>query len=111
MNAAFRKNRFVVVLAGCLGIAGCVYNGDHADTLEKSGTPVGITAVKIPFEKLVTQVPPPAGFSSTYQKQLVEHQRLARLKAERAAQAQAKSSGGDSKSKVEPVSQTTKPPV
>jgi hypothetical protein len=59
--------------------------------MEGPGHPVGITALRIPCEKLVTPVPPPGGFSSTYQKMLLDHQRLAQKKAEQEAQAKTES--------------------
>jgi hypothetical protein len=87
MRVAARRLKFLV-LTLALGLvgSGCVYRGDSGDFLEGPGTPIGITALKIPFERLVTPPPPPAGFSSTYQKMLLDHQRLARKQAEREAQ-------------------------
>lgn len=87
MAASCGSRLAMLVLVGSLASHGCVYTGGQAETLDRPGTPIGITAVKVPFEKLVAPVPPPAGFSSTYQKQLLDRQRLARRKAERDAQA------------------------
>jgi hypothetical protein len=87
MQVAARRGPFpVVVLAVSLASGGCVYHGGPSDPMEGPGHPVGITALRIPFEKLVTPVPPPGGFSSTYQKMLLDHQRLALKKAEQGAQ-------------------------
>lgn len=76
-----------ITLAGGLGASGCVYSGGSADTLERPGPPLGITVLRVPWERFVFPPPPPGGFSGTYQQQVVERQRLARLQAEREAQA------------------------
>jgi hypothetical protein len=87
MRVAARRLRFLMLLLALgLGGSGCVYRGDSGDFQEGPGTPIGITALRIPFEKLVNPAPPPAGFSSTYQKMMLDRQRLARQQAEREAQ-------------------------
>jgi len=106
MTAGARGLSFVTVaLAGCL-VAGCIYTGNQSDPLDRPGTPVGMTAVKVPLEKLIAPAPPPAGFSSTYQKRLFERQRLARQQAER--DAQTKSSPPNERAKAD--STNTAPP-
>jgi hypothetical protein len=77
--------------------------------MEGPGQPVGITALRIPFEKLVTPVPPPGGFSSTYQKMLLDHQRLALKKAEQ--DAQAKTEGATPKDKAGSAGKSSPPPA
>jgi len=90
MAAESRRDSFVVfALAGCLAAGGCAYSGGQSSTFENSGTPIGITSLSGPFERLVTPAPPPAGFSSTYQKILVDRQRVVRRQGEREAQAKA----------------------
>lgn len=81
--------RATITLAAGLGAAGCVYSGGGTDPIERQGPPLGVTVLRIPFEKFVIPPPPPGGFSATYQKQMLERQRLARLQAEREAQAKA----------------------
>lgn len=76
-------------LAGCLALAGCVYHGGQSHTLDEAGTPQGITAISVPFQKIIAPAPEPEGFSSTYQKMRLDQQRLARRQAEREAQARA----------------------
>jgi len=77
-------------LARCLVAGGCTYSGGQSSSFEGPGTPIGITSLSGPFEKLATPAPLPAGFSSTYQKILVDHQRLARRQDERDAKRDAK---------------------
>jgi hypothetical protein len=76
-------------LAGCLALAGCVYHGGQSHTLDEAGTPQGITAISVPFQKIIAPAPEPEGFSSTFHKMRLDHQRLARKQAEREAQARA----------------------
>ena len=76
-----------LALAISFGASGCVYSGGGPDPIEHPGPPLGITALRVPWEKFVIPPPPPGGFSKTYQKQVFERQRLARLQAEREAQA------------------------
>jgi hypothetical protein len=76
-------------LAGCLALAGCVYHGGQSHTLDEAGTPQGITAISVPFQKIIAPAPEPEGFSSTYHKMRLDQQRLARKQAEREAQARA----------------------
>ena len=45
---------------------------------DRAETPGGMTPVTIPCCKLVTPMPPPAGFSSTYRKYQLDRQRQAR---------------------------------
>jgi hypothetical protein len=90
MAAESRRDSFVVfALAGCLAAGGCAYSGGQSSTFDTAGTPIGMTSVCGPFETLVTPAPPPAGFSSSYQKILVDRQRLARRLGDREAQARA----------------------
>ncbi len=90
MSVVARRLKLLLLLSALgLGGSGCVHHCDSGDFSEGPGTPVGITVLRIPFEKLVTPAPAPAGFSSTYQKMLLEHQRLARKQSEREAQDQA----------------------
>jgi hypothetical protein len=90
MTIAGRRSHFAVyACAGCLMAAGCVYRGGQSQTLDESGTPVGVTALSVSLPKLVAPAPPPAGFSSTYQKMLTDRQRLARQEALRDARMKA----------------------
>jgi hypothetical protein len=77
--------------------------------MEGPGHPVGITALRIPFEKLVTPVPPPGGFSSTYQKMLLDHQRLAQKKA--AQDSQEKTESAALKGNAGPAGMSSPPPA
>jgi hypothetical protein len=77
--------------------------------MEGPGHPVGITALRIPFERLVKPVPPPGGFSSTYQKMLVDHQRLAQKKA--TLDAQAKTESAPAKDKTGASGNSSSPPA
>lgn len=85
------------VLSGCLAGGGCVYSGGSVDPLERPGPPLGVTVLRVPFEKFVIPPPPPGGFSSTYQKRVLERQRLARQQAAREEKAQAESVGQSDK--------------
>jgi hypothetical protein len=76
-------------LAGCLALSGCVYHGGQSHTLDEAGTPQGITAVSVPFQKVFAPAPEPEGFSGTWQKMRLDQQRVARKLAEREAQARA----------------------
>ena len=76
-------------LAGCLAVTGCVYHGGQSHTLDEAGTPQGITAISVPFQKIIAPAPEPEGFSSTYHKMRLDQQRLARKQAEREAQTRA----------------------
>jgi regulator of protease activity HflC (stomatin/prohibitin superfamily) len=78
-----------IALAGCLALFGCVYHGGQSHTLDEAGTPLGITAVSVPLQKIFAPAPEPEGFSSTYLKMRVDQQRVARKLAEREAQARA----------------------
>src|SRR5258708_24878 len=90
MAADWRRISLIFfALASCLMAAGCAYSGGQSSTFESPGTPIGITSLSGPFEKLVEPAPPPAGFSSTYQKVLVDRQRLARRQDQRDARAKA----------------------
>jgi hypothetical protein len=90
MAAESRRDSFVVfALAGCLAAAGCTYSGGQSSTFESAGTPIGMTSLCGPFETLVTPAPAPAGFSSSYQKILVDRQRVVRRQGDREAQAKA----------------------
>ena len=92
-GAARRLNLLVVAGALSLTGSGCVFHGGSGDFLEGPGTPVGITVLRVPFEKFVTAAPPPAGFSSTHQKMLLDRQRIAKKQMEREAQQNDKLSG------------------
>lgn len=90
MAAKLHRSLFIVfAVTCCLKAGGCTYSGGQSSTFDGPGTPVGITSLSGPFEKLVAPVPPPAGFSSTYQKIIVDRQRLARRQNEKDAQAKA----------------------
>ena len=90
MAAAARRIHFAVLAtAVCLEAGGCVYSGGQGTVFDRAETPGGMAPVTIPSCKLVTPVPPPAGFSSTYQKQLIDRQRQARRQAEQVAQTNA----------------------
>jgi hypothetical protein len=103
MANAVRRCRFAMLAcAVCLTAAGCVYRGGQSQTLDESGTPVGVTALSVSLPKLVAPPPPPAGFSSTYQKMLTDRQRLARQEALR--DARMKTSETNPKDKVDSVS-------
>ena len=78
-----------VVLALSVLAGGCILPGGDPDPLKHPGPPVGLTSLHVPWNKLVIPVTPPTGFSSTYQKMVVDRQRLARKKAESDAQAKA----------------------
>jgi hypothetical protein len=108
MRVAARRLKFLMLpLALGLGGSGCVYHGGSGDFQEGPGAPIGITALKIPFERLVTPAPPPAGFSSTHQKMVLDHQRLARQQAER--EAQEKSSDSKPKDNVDSAKKSAAP--
>jgi len=108
MQAAVWRREFrMLVLAMSLASGGCVYHGGPSDPMDGPGHPVGITALRIPFERLVTPVPPPCGFSSTYQKMMLDHQRLAQKKLEQ--DAQAKSESAASKDKAGPTGTSSSP--
>ena len=92
MRVAGRRGQFgTLLVALSLASGGCVYHGGPSDPMEGPGHPVGITTLRISFEKLVKPVPPPGGFSSTYQKMLLDHQRLAQKKTQQDAQAKTES--------------------
>ena len=103
MTAGLGRFFAVTGLSGLLATSGCVYTGGNVDPLERPGPPLGMTVLRVPWEKCVIPPPPPGGFSSTYQKQVLERQRLARLQAARdgkgdagAASAGEKTAAGDS---------------
>ena len=98
-----------LILSNCLAGGGCIYSGGQTTTLDRAGIPVGLTAVSVPFEKLVRPAPAPVGFSSTYQKQLLDRQRLARRQAER--DAQAKKSGTDQNGTPVSTRPVSRPPA
>ena len=88
MAAAARMIHFAVLATAiCLAAGGCIYSGGQATMIDRAETPGGQAPVTIPIPKLVTPVPPPAGFSSSYQKYLIDRQRQARRLAEQDAQA------------------------
>ena len=89
--------------------SGCILPGGDPDPVQHPGDPVGITTLRIPVNKLVIPVTPPAGFSSTYQKMVVDRQRLARKKAE--ADAQAKASGTQPKDSTDSAARSATPPA
>ena len=107
--AAQKRHWNWLVLALSAGASGCILPGGDVDPVLHPGTPVGITALRIPVDRFVIPVPAPAGFSSTYQRMLVERQRLARKKPER--EAQTKSSGGDRKDDVDAAAKSATPPA
>jgi regulator of protease activity HflC (stomatin/prohibitin superfamily) len=88
-------------LAGCLALGGCVYHGGQSHTLDEAGTPQGITAISVPFQKIITPAPEPEGFSSTYHKMRLDQQRLARKQAEREAQARAAAQAAEQKARAQ----------
>ena len=92
-------------LAGCLAVTGCVYHGGQSHTLDEAGTPQGITAISVPFQKIIAPAPEPEGFSSTYHKMRLDQQRLARRQAEREAQARAAEQ--KSKAQSDPAARAT----
>jgi hypothetical protein len=96
------------ILALCAHASGCIFHGGDVDPVQHPGPPVGITVLRVPVEKLVVPVPPPPGFSSTYQKMMVNRQRLARKKAE--ADAQARTSGTNRKD-ADSAARTVPPPA
>jgi hypothetical protein len=90
MSAGTLTSRLATFALGAsLALVGCVYHGGQSHTLDEAGTPQGITAISVPFQKIIAAAPEPEGFSSTYQKMRLEQQRLARRLAEREAQARA----------------------
>jgi len=90
MAARARMIYFAILqTAICLAASGCIYSGGQVTVLDSADAPGVLAPVTLPCPKLVTPVPPPAGFSSTYQKYLIDRQRLARRKAEQEAQAKA----------------------
>jgi hypothetical protein len=110
MRAAGRRGQIgTLLLALCLASGGCVYQGGPSDPMEGPGHPLGITALRIPFEKLVKPVPPPGGFSSTYQKMLLDHQRLAQKKTQ--PDAQAKTESATAKDKTGSPGNSSPPPA
>ena len=89
MRAAMRMIHVAVLAsATCLVAGGCISASGLNTTLSKLDGQEGVTPLTFPYCKLVTPVPPPMGFSSTYQKYLMDRQRLAR-RAEQDAQAMA----------------------
>src|SRR5262249_28204216 len=108
-GAGHKRQIGILLLAMSLANGGCVYHGGPSDPMEGPGHPVGITALRIPFEKLVTPVPPPGGFSSTYQKMLLDHQRLAQKKA--TPDAQAKTESATAKDKTGSSGNSSLPPA
>ena len=89
MGAAGRRIHFALwATVMCLAASGCIYSGSQTAMFDCAEPPC-LPPVTIPRPRFVTPVPAPAGFSSTYQKHLVDHQRHARLQAEHDAQAKA----------------------
>jgi hypothetical protein len=64
--AAQKRHWNWLVLALSAGASGCILPGGDVDPVLHPGTPVGITALRIPVDRFVIPVPAPAGFSSTY---------------------------------------------
>src|SRR5258708_5922498 len=92
MVGAARMVPFAVLAAALfLGASGCISTNGLDTTLSKLDGPAGVTPVTFPYCQLVTPVPPPAGFSSTYQKYVVDQQRLARRQKEQYVQSMAAS--------------------
>lgn len=90
MGAAARLISFAVLgTAICLAAGGCVSSGGQGTLLDRAESPGGMTPVYLPCLQLVTPVAPPAGFSSSYQKYMIDRQRQARRQAEQEAQAKA----------------------
>jgi hypothetical protein len=79
----------------CLAAGGCIYSGGQGTALDQAEPLGGLAPVTLHLQ-LVKPVPPPAGFSSTYQKYLMDRQRQARL-AEQDAQAKASASASGKK--------------
>lgn len=93
MRAATRMIHFAMMaLAICLTAGGCISANGLNTTLSKLDGSEGVTPVTFPYCKLVTPVPPPAGFSSSYQKYLMDRQRQAR-RTEQDALAKASAKG------------------
>jgi hypothetical protein len=77
--------------AVCFEAGGCVSSNRLDTSLNRADGLTGAAPVTIPYFKLITPVPPPTGFSSTYQKCLIDRQRLARRQNEQYVQAVAAS--------------------
>jgi|GEM_PF-6499208 len=77
------------VLASAIGVGagGCISSNRLDTTLNTCDGRTGETPITFPCFKFTTPVPPPTGFSSTYQKYLIDRQRQARLQTEQYAQA------------------------
>src|SRR5205823_1328685 len=92
MAAAARIIHFAIsATAVCLAAGGCIYSGGQGTMLDRAENPGGMAPVTMSCCQLVTPVPPPAGFSSTYQKYQLDRQRQARRLIEQGAHAQASS--------------------
>jgi hypothetical protein len=87
MGAAARIIHFAVLAtAVCLGAGGCFSAGGQGTLLDRAESSGSLAPVTLPCPRLVTPVAPPAGFSSTYQKYLMDRQQQAR-RAEQDVQA------------------------
>jgi hypothetical protein len=83
----------VLAMAMCLVAGGCISANGLNTSLAKLDGQEGVTPLSFPYCKLVTPVAPPMGFSSTYQKYMLDRQRQARRAEQDAlATASAKSS-------------------
>ncbi len=90
MAGTARMIPFAVLAAALAPSAcGCISADGLDTTLTKLDGTDGVTPLNFPYCRLVTPLPPPTGFSSTYQKYVVDQQRLARQQREQYAQAMA----------------------
>lgn len=84
MGPGMRKIWIVSIsLAGCLTGAGCIASGSimqQNDQNECTGA-IGFCSIATPLPRLYRKVPPPAGFSSTYQQYMLDRRRQARQPA------------------------------
>lgn len=72
-----------ISVVSCLAGAGCIASGSimqQNDQNECTGA-IGFCSIATPYPRLYTKVPPPAGFSSTYQQYLLDRRRQARQPA------------------------------
>lgn len=93
-------------VVGCLTGAGCIASGTISqmnDQNECTGA-VGFCSIATPLPRLYTKVPPPAGFSSTYQQYMLDRRRQVRQPAAptQAASRAAAAPGAQSARPIEP---------
>jgi hypothetical protein len=89
MGAGLRGFRLAVGSLGvCLVSAGCISSGYTSEMFDKNEctSAVGFCSIATPIPKCFRKLPPPAGFSSTYQQCLLDRARQARRSGQPGAQ-------------------------